>query len=87
MSKKRLLAIIVLSVTLAATGAIADVTYTPLDAANRGVAAQRDAEETAVRRLLDQFRIIIVQLSQAVAIAERNSIPRGASAWLEVAIE
>jgi uncharacterized membrane protein YkoI len=41
MSKKRLLAIIVLSATLAATGAIADVTHTPLDAANRSVAIYR----------------------------------------------
>jgi hypothetical protein len=55
MSKKRLLAIIVLSATLAATGAIADVTHTPLDAANRSVAAQRDAEEAVIRRLLEQF--------------------------------
>ena len=70
MSKKRLLAIIVLSVTLAATGAIADVTHSPLDAANRGVAAQRDAEEAVIRRLLEQFRTIKIPLSQAVAIAE-----------------
>lgn len=56
MSKKQLLAIIVLSATLAATGAIADVTRTPLDAANRGVAAQGDAEEAVIRRLLEQFR-------------------------------
>ena len=70
MSKKRLLAIMVLSATLAATGAIADVTHTLLDAANRGVAAQRDAEEAGVRRLLEQFRTIKIPLSQAVAIAE-----------------
>jgi hypothetical protein len=36
MSKKRLSVIIVWFSTLAATGAIADVTHTPLDAANRG---------------------------------------------------
>jgi uncharacterized membrane protein YkoI len=70
MSKKRLLAIIVWSATLAATGAMADVTHTPLDAANRGVAAQRDAEEAAVNRLLEQFRAIKIPLSEAVAIAE-----------------
>jgi uncharacterized membrane protein YkoI len=70
MSKKRLLAIIVLSATLAATGAIADVTHTPFDAANRGVAAQRDAEEAAIHRLLEQFRTIKILLSEAVAIAE-----------------
>ena len=66
MSKKRLLAIIVWSAALAATGAIADVTHTPLDTANRGVAAQRDVEH----RLLEQFRTIKISLSQAVAIAE-----------------
>jgi uncharacterized membrane protein YkoI len=70
MSKKPLLAIIVLSATLAATGAIADVTRTPLDAANRDVAAQGAAEEAVIRHLLEQFRSIKMPLSQAVAIAE-----------------
>ena len=70
MSKQRLLAIIVLSATFAATGATADVTHTPLDAANRGVTAQRDAEDAAIHRLLEQFRVIKIPLSQAVAIAE-----------------
>lgn len=70
MSKKRLLAIVVLSATLAATGANADVTHSPLDAANRGVAARGDAEEVVLRRLLDQFRTIKLSLSQAVATAE-----------------
>ena len=70
MSKKRLLAIIVWSATLAATGAIADVTHTPLDAANRGVTAQRDAEDAVIHRLLEQFRTIKIPLSEAVAIAE-----------------
>jgi uncharacterized membrane protein YkoI len=70
MSKKKLLAIIVLSATLAATGAIADVTHTPLDAANRGVVAPGDSEEAVIRRLLEQFRTIKIPLSQAVAIAE-----------------
>jgi uncharacterized membrane protein YkoI len=71
MPKKRLFALIVWSAGLAATGAMADVTHTPLDAANRGVAAQRDADETAViHRLLEQFRTIKIPLSQAVAIAE-----------------
>ena len=70
MSKKQLLAIIVWSATLAATGAMADVAHTPLDAANRGVAAQRDAEETVIHRLLEQFRTIKIPLSEAVAIAE-----------------
>ena len=71
MSKKRLLAIIALSATLAATGAIADVTHTPLDAANRGVTAQRDADDAAIHRSLEQFRTIKIPLSEAVAIAER----------------
>ncbi|SDJ92361.1 MULTISPECIES: PepSY domain-containing protein [Bradyrhizobium] len=70
MSKKKLLAIIVLSATLAATGARADFTHSPLDATNRGVAAQGDAEEAVIRRLLEQFRTIKIPLSQAVAIAE-----------------
>jgi uncharacterized membrane protein YkoI len=70
MSKKRLLAIIVWCATLAATGAIADVAHTPLDAANRGVAAQGDSEEAVIRRLLEQFRTIKIPLGQAVAIAE-----------------
>jgi len=70
MSKKQLLAIIVWSATLAATGAMADVAHTPLDAANRGVAAQRDAEETVIHRLLEQFRTIKIPLREAVAIAE-----------------
>ena len=71
MSKKRLLAIIALSATLAATGAIADVTHTPLDAANRGVTAQRDADDAVIHRSLEQFRTIKIPLSEAVAIAER----------------
>ncbi len=70
MSKKRLLAIIVWFAALATTGAIADVTHTPLDGANPGAATQRDAEEAVTRRLLDQFRTIKIPLSHAVAIAE-----------------
>lgn len=70
MSKKQLLAIIVWSVTLAATGAMADVTHTALDSADRGVTAQRDAEEAAIHRLLKQFRTIKIPLTEAVAIAE-----------------
>ena len=70
MSKKRMLAIIVLSATFAATGARADVTHSPMNAANRGVAAQGDADEAAIRRLIEQFRTIKIPLSQTVAIAE-----------------
>ena len=71
MSKKQFLAIIALSATLAATGAIADVTDSPLDAANHGLTAQRDSEEAVTRRLLEQFRAIKFPLRQAVAVAER----------------
>ncbi|MTV16234.1 MULTISPECIES: PepSY domain-containing protein [Bradyrhizobium] len=70
MSKKRLLAIIVLSATLAATGANADVTHSASDAANRGAATQGDADEAAIRRLIEHIRTIKIPLSQAVAIAE-----------------
>ncbi|MBR1236991.1 PepSY domain-containing protein [Bradyrhizobium sp. AUGA SZCCT0182] len=65
MFKKRLFAIIVWFATLSATGAIADVAHTTLDAANRGA-----AEEAVTRRLLDQLRSIKIPLSQAVVIAE-----------------
>lgn len=71
MSKKKLLATIVWSATLAATGAMADVTHTPLDAANRGVAVQRDDEQLVIHRVLEQFRAIKIPLSKALAIAER----------------
>jgi uncharacterized membrane protein YkoI len=70
MSKKRLLAIIVWSATLAATGAIADVAHTHFEPADRGVAAQRNAEDAVFRRVLEQFRTIKISLSQAVATAE-----------------
>ena len=62
MSKKRLLAIIIWFATLATTGAIADVTHTILNAANSGVAAQREAEEAMNRRLLEQLRTIKIPL-------------------------
>jgi uncharacterized membrane protein YkoI len=85
MSKKRLLTIIVLSATLAATGARADVTHTPLDATNRGVAPQGDAEDAVIRRLLEQFRTTKIALSQAVAIAEHlHDGSRTADASLEI---
>lgn len=70
MSNKRFLAVIALSATLAATGAIADVTDPPLSAANHGLAARLDSEEAVTRRLLEQFRAIKFPLSQAVAAAE-----------------
>ena len=65
-----MLAIIVLSATLVATNAIADVTHASLDAANRGVTTQHDAADAAFHRLLEQFRTIKITLSEAVVIAE-----------------
>jgi hypothetical protein len=35
--------------------------------------AQRDAEEAAIHRLLEQFRTIKYSLSEAVAIAEHTA--------------
>jgi uncharacterized membrane protein YkoI len=85
MSKKRLLAIIVWFAMLAATGAIADITHTTLDAANSGAAPQREAEETVNRRLLEQLRTIKIPLSQAVAIAEHlHDGSRAADISLEI---
>lgn len=85
MSKKRLLAIIIWFATLAPMGAIADVTHTTLDAANRGAAEQRDAGEAVTRRLLDQFRSIKIPLSQAVVIAEHlHDDSRTADIGLEI---
>jgi uncharacterized membrane protein YkoI len=68
MSKKHLFALIVWSVTVATTGALADMAQKP-DADPPG-AAQSDVEETAIRRVLDQFRTTRVPLSQAMGIAE-----------------
>jgi uncharacterized membrane protein YkoI len=59
-----------LSVTLAASGAVAEVTPGPIDAKSRGSASQPDAEDKAIRRALEQFRTTQVPLSQAMAIAE-----------------
>jgi uncharacterized membrane protein YkoI len=70
MSKKRLLAIVVLSVTLAAPGARADVTHSPSEAADRGETAKHNAEDAVIDNLLEQFHSIKIPLSQAVAIAE-----------------
>ena len=70
MSKKRLFAFIIWSATLAATGAVAGVAQTPLDAESRRAAAPDDAGEAAIRRVLDQFRTIRVPLSRAITIAE-----------------
>jgi uncharacterized membrane protein YkoI len=71
MRKKQLLALFVCSAALAGTGALADVTEAPAGAEQRSAAAQVNADETAMRRVLEQFRTTQVPLSQAVAIAER----------------
>lgn len=70
MLKKHLFALIVWSATLAATGALADVAQRPADADPVGAAAQSGSEETAIRRVLEQFHATHVPLSQAIAIAE-----------------
>jgi uncharacterized membrane protein YkoI len=71
MPKNQLFALIVWSATLAATGAMADVTRTPADAESRSAAAQADVDEAATHRVLEQFRTTRVPLGQAMAIAER----------------
>lgn len=71
MPKNQLFALIVWSATLAATGAMADVTRPPADAESRSAAAQADVDEAATHRVLEQFRTTRVPLGQAMAIAER----------------
>ncbi|MET4155099.1 putative membrane protein YkoI [Bradyrhizobium sp. RT9b] len=71
MPKNQLFALIVWSATLAATGAMADVTRPPADAEGRRTAAQADADEATMHRVLEQFRTTRVPLCQAMAIAER----------------
>lgn len=72
MSKKHLVAILLLlSATLAAPGAIADISETATGTQDRGGAANGDTEEEATRRLLEQFRAVQLSLSQAMEIAER----------------
>lgn len=70
MSKKHLIALM-LSFTLAASGAVAEVTPGPIDAESRGSASKPDAGDKAIRRALEQFRTTQVPLSRAMAIAER----------------
>ncbi|MBC9883093.1 PepSY domain-containing protein [Bradyrhizobium sp. INPA01-394B] len=70
MLKQHVLALIVWSAMLAATGAVADV-QNPVDSANRSAATRGDAEDAAIRRVLTEFRTIHIPLSRAMAIAER----------------
>ncbi|VIO65242.1 hypothetical protein CI1B_03390 [Bradyrhizobium ivorense] len=71
MSKKHLFALIVWSAALTATGAVADVAQNPADADRPSAAAQSEAEDAAIRRVLTEFRTIRVPLSRAMEIAER----------------
>ena len=71
MSKKCLFALMLWFTTLIATGSVAGVADVPLDAESRGAAARSDDDETAISRVLEQFRTIQVPLSHAIAIAER----------------
>ncbi|WP_426419689.1 PepSY domain-containing protein [Bradyrhizobium genosp. A] len=70
MTNKRLFAIMLCSATLAAAD-VAAATPPPLDAASLGAADQRDAEDAALRRMLEQFRAIQISLTEAMATAER----------------
>ncbi|WP_027535264.1 PepSY domain-containing protein [Bradyrhizobium sp. WSM3983] len=70
MTKKRLFAIMLCSATLAAAD-VAAATPPPLDAASLGAADQHDAEDAALRRMLEQFRAIQISLTEAMATAER----------------
>ncbi|MGV7216938.1 PepSY domain-containing protein [Bradyrhizobium sp. UFLA05-112] len=70
MRKKLLFAVLLMSATLAATGAAAEVSRALVDAESRGAVAQSESEEKAIRRVLEQFRATQVPLSQAIAIAE-----------------
>jgi uncharacterized membrane protein YkoI len=70
MPKKYLFAIIVWSATLAATGALAEISQAPVEIESRSAATQRDFEEAAIRSFLEQFRATRIPLSKAMAIAE-----------------
>ena len=72
MSTRTLFAIMLWSTTLAAPGAaVADVAQTSFDGESRGTVAQRDVEEAATLRVLEQFRTTRIPLSDAIAIAEQ----------------
>lgn len=70
MTRTQLFAIMLWSATLVAMGGASGATSSPPDAANRGAAQQHDAEEAAIRRVLEQFSSIQIPLIQAMAIAE-----------------
>ncbi len=70
MSKQHLFALMMWSATLAATAAVADV-QNPDDAGAQTAAAQSEAEEAGIRRVLTEFRTTRISLSRAMTIAER----------------
>ena len=69
MLKKHLFALAVCSATLLATGAMADIAQSGLQA-DQSAASQGDPDEAAVRRVLELFHTTHVPLSRAMAIAE-----------------
>jgi uncharacterized membrane protein YkoI len=71
MSKKHQFAImLLLSATLAAPGAMADITQPPSGTEERGGTRHTETDEQATHRLLEQFRAAQLSLSEAMAIAE-----------------
>ncbi|MGY3549092.1 putative membrane protein YkoI [Bradyrhizobium sp. USDA 4472] len=70
MPKQHLLALIVWTAMLTASGAVADV-QSPADTDPRSTTAPGDAEDGTIRRVLTEFRTVRVPLGRAMAIAER----------------
>ncbi|SFJ44818.1 PepSY domain-containing protein [Bradyrhizobium sp. Gha] len=70
MPKLHLLALIVWTAMLTASGAVADV-QSRADTDTRSTTAPGGAEDATIRRVLTEFRTVRVPLSRAMAIAER----------------
>ncbi|OSJ32177.1 peptidase [Bradyrhizobium japonicum] len=71
MPKIQLLALLFCSAVATGTGAMADITRAPSDAARQSAAALDDVDEATMRHVLEQFRATRVPLDQAMTIAER----------------
>ncbi|TYL84723.1 peptidase [Bradyrhizobium cytisi] len=71
MPKIQLLALLFCSAVATGTGAMADITRAPSDAAQQSAAALDDVDEATMRHVLEQFRATRVPLDQAMTIAER----------------
>src|SRR4051812_6439197 len=71
MPKIQLLALLFCSAVVTGTGAMADITRAPSDAARQSAAAQDDVDEATMRRVLEQFHATRVPLDQAMTIAVR----------------